>query len=267
MIHAQGRLGYNHEANLTGGRNVSMQPDYLERLPEDVQQLVRQTERAIGFSIDVVVVPERTRNVVGETDPMACEVENDFARMLVSEPNQFRSSSAFHELLHVRRFLVEGVPKLVDCSDYKDWTPAIGTALTMHDNAFEHLNIVPRELERFPSNRERWEAMMVRNFGDIVAGRDGDVGRRQLALACWAFLQRVLPDSPTLPVARAALQALNALEHAERFCVALFPLLADKEAAMRVWFHYQDVPLELGSLKYLLPLEFRTREVPFSAAS
>jgi hypothetical protein len=241
-----------------------MQPEYLERLPDDLQQLVLDTEQAIGFAIEVVVAPERAKRRAGEIDPMACEVELGFARMLVSAPEQFRPSSAFHELLHVRRFLVEGAPKLVDCSDYADWTPAIGTALTMHDNSFEHLIIVPQELQRFPGNREHWEAMMVRNFDDIVAGRGGEVASKQLGLACWAFLRRVLPDSPALPGARAVLEASGDLEHAERFCEALFPVLEDKEAAMQAWFDYQGVPLELASLKYFAPLEYRTWAVPLA---
>lgn len=241
-----------------------MQPEYLERLPDDLQELILGTEQAIGFAIEVVVVPERASGVPGELDPMACEVEQGFARMLVSSPDQFRAGSVFHELLHVRRFLVEGVPKLVDCSTYEDWTPAIGTALAMHDNAFEHLLIVRQELERFPDDREHWEAMMARNFEVIATGHVDDVGRRQLGLACWAFLRRVLPDSPTLPVARTVLEALGDFEQAERFYEALFPVLGDKEAAMRVWFDYQAVPLEMASLKYFAPLEYRTREVPLA---
>jgi len=39
---------------------MGMQPEFLERLPADLAQLVLETEQAIGFPIEVVVVPGRT---------------------------------------------------------------------------------------------------------------------------------------------------------------------------------------------------------------
>lgn len=193
---------------------------------------------------------------------MACEVDWGLARILVPAANQFRPWSVFHELLHIRRFLVEGIPELVDCTDYEPWTPEIGTTLTKHDNAFEHLVIVPLELEAYPERRQHWETVMAREWANIEAERGDAVARRQLGLANWAFLQRVLPDSAAIPFARAILQASNDLEHAERFCRTLFPLLGDKVAAIGVWFEYLDVPPEMVSLRYLEPLNFVAREVP-----
>ena len=242
-----------------------MQPEYLDRLPDDLRALVVVTEQAIGFAVEVVVDPGRARGIPGQDDPMACEVDWSHARMLTAAPEQFRASSVFHELLHIRRFLVEGAPMLVDRSDYEPWSPAIGTALTKHDNAFEHLVIVPLELVRYPGSRQHWEAVMARTWNDIAAGRGDEVARRQLGLANWAFLQRVLPDSPSIPFARATLEASHGLEHAERFCQALFPALGDKEAAIRVWFEYQNIPLEMASLRYFEPLEYRAQEVPLTS--
>jgi len=230
-----------------------MKTEYLDLLPDSLRRLVLDTEEAIGFEIEVVVDPGRAKGVPGAADPMACEVEKDFARVLVAAAEQFRPCSVFHELLHIRRFLVEGAPMLVDCADYEPWTPQIGTALANQDNAFEHLVIVPRELQACPERREHWDAVMARVWEDIEAGRADEVTRRQLGLASWAFLQRVLPDSAATLRARAVLEASNNREHAERFCDELFPLLGDKAAAMRVWLELMDVPLEMASLRYFEP--------------
>lgn len=241
---------------------IDMQKKYLALLPDDLQQRVLETEQAIGFQVEVVVDPNRARGIPGEADPMACKVEVGFARVLVAAADQFRPCSVFHELLHIRRFLVEGIPKLVICKDYEPWTPEIEKALVKHDNAFEHLVIVPLELQAYPEGREHWEGVMARVWEDIEAGRDDEVARRQMGLASWAFLQRVLPDSAAIPRARAILQASNDFEHAERFCETLFPLLGDKAVAIRAWFEFLNVPLEMVSLKYWEPLDLRTHEVP-----
>lgn len=89
-----------------------------------------------------------------------------------------RTAKCRPKLQHIWRFLVERAPKLVDCEDYEPWTPAITTALAKHDNAFEHLVIVPRELRVFPENKERWEAVMARNWNDIATGHGQDVARK-----------------------------------------------------------------------------------------
>lgn len=239
-----------------------MKAEYVELLPAPLKDLVRETEEYIGFPIDVVVDPERARSVSDGAAPLACEVEKDAARLLIPSVDQFPPGAVFHELQHIRRFLVEGVPRLVDCEDYEPWTPEMGTALTRQDNALEHLVIVPRELSAFPERRAHWENVLERVWAGIEAGEGSDVDRKQTGLACWAFLQLVAPDSPTVDVARRALAGMSAIERAEQFYEALFPVLDDKATAVRVWFEHQGIPLEMASLKYFAPRELRSWEVP-----
>lgn len=118
-----------------------MQREYFEQLADDIRTMVADIENAIGFPVEVVVAPERARGVPGEPDALACQIEIAAARILVPDPEQFRPGSALHELLHIRRILVEGVPRLTDCEDYEPWTPQIASALTMQDNCIEHLAI------------------------------------------------------------------------------------------------------------------------------
>lgn len=68
----------------------------------------------MGLSVEVVLDPTRAK---GEADepPLACAVGKDFSKVLVPSIQQFRPGSVFHELQHIRRFLVEGAPRLVDC--------------------------------------------------------------------------------------------------------------------------------------------------------
>ena len=193
---------------------------------------------------------------------MACELNLDFARILLPAPDHFQPSSVMHELLHIRRILVDGVPRLVDCEAYDALTPEMGTALTRHDNAFEHLVIVPQELVAFPESRKHWDAVMARNWAVIHAAEGDQVGLRQLALACWPFMRYVLEDSPVVSQAKHTLESLDLWDPAESFCDALLPLLGNKEAAILLWFQRLNVPHEIASLRYFRPLEFRSWDVP-----
>ncbi|MBP4049364.1 hypothetical protein J9978_07610 [Chromobacterium violaceum] len=239
-----------------------MKAEYVELLPAPLKDLVRDTEEYIGFPIDVVVAPERARGMPDGASPLACEVEKDAARLLIPSVDQFPPGAVFHELQHIRRFLVEGVPQLVDCEDYEPWTPEMGTALTRQDNALEHLVIVPRELNVFPERRTHWENVMQQVWAEIEAGEGSDVDRKHAGWACWAFLLQVTPDSSTVDVARRVLAGMGAIERGDQFYEALLPALGDKVAAVRVWFEHLGIPLEMASLKYYAPRELRSWEVP-----
>lgn len=140
----------------------------------------------------------------------------------------------------------------------------MAAALTKHDNAFEHLIIVPRELHVLPERKEYWEGVMKRCWDGIAEGQGDEVSRSQLSLACWAFLRYVLPSSASVEIARTVLIASDAFDRAEQFCAALFPVLKDKKAAMRIWFEYQEIPLEMASLEYFNPLECMAWEEPLA---
>lgn len=239
-----------------------MKAEYIELLPSYLKDLVRETENHIGFEIDVVVDAGCACRVSGEVAHLACEIEKDAALLLIPSAGLFPPGAVFHELLHIRRFLVEEVPCLVDSADYEAWTPEMGASLTYHDNAFEHLVIVPQELKVFPERRADWENKVKRLWAKIEAGEGSDIDRRQASMACWAFLRLVMPDSPNVDIARSVLADVSAFEHAEQFYEALVPVLGDKDAAVRVWFAHQGIPLEMASLKYFDPQNLHSWEIP-----
>jgi hypothetical protein len=228
-----------------------MQIEYLDRLAPDVRNLVEEVQRAIGMEIVVTVDQGRAQNRADRPDTMACEVELNRATILIPTVEYFPDGAVLHELLHIRRHLVDGVPMLVDCVDYLTCDPEIGTKLAKHDNDLEHLVIVPMELDQRPERREHWERAMRRNWDELASGAHQDTHRRERALRYWAFMQFVLPDSPTRPVAQDVLNRLGLTDEAVNLCNALALVLADKEQAVRVWFEHLGVPLDIASLDYI----------------
>ena len=239
-----------------------MQTEYLVRLSLDIRSIAEEVERASGVEVVVRVAPERARNLTDQSAPLACEVHPNGAELIIPTPDYFPDGSVLHELLHVRRFLVDGVPCLKVCESYEPWSPNIRTSLTYHDNCIEHLIIVPEELMRRPERREHWEIVMKQTWKGLAAEGLCEVDRRQAALANWCFIQHVLPDSDALTYARAVLARFGLSDSAQRFSEALIPILSEKEMAVKVWCEHLGVPLEMISLEYINTHNGTRTEVP-----
>lgn len=239
-----------------------MQQQYLTRLPEWLQSMVGETEARVGFAVDVAVDPQRARHRPGEPDALACELNHACARILTPRDDHFPAGSVLHELLHIRRCLVDGVPRVVDCQACGTWSPPLAAALAHYDNALEHLVIVPLELSQVPERRGYWEAKLRNVWPALALIRHHEREKRLMALANWVFLQQVLPDAHCVGMARSVLAMLKIEEEAERMHAAIAATLASKEDAARVWLTHMGVPLELAALEYTDIAHAVTREVP-----
>lgn len=239
-----------------------MQPEYLARLPLDISALVEEIEQASGVEITVEVDPARVRNIPEHPDIMACAFSPRAARLLIPAPDYFPDGSVLHELLHIRRFLVEGIPCLVDCDAYEGWRPSIAAGLTRLDNSIEHLIIVPEELQLRPDRRAYWERVMMRLWDELASDRFNQLDRRQLALVNWAFIEHVLPGSAVQSYSRVVLAKFDLTDRARRCYDELIPSLSDKESAVKVCFRHLGLPLEMASFEYVDTHTGTRREVP-----
>ena len=190
------------------------------------------------LQIEVTVDPAQAKGRPDEPDPLACQMSASSARILVPAEGYFPPGSVLHELLHLRRVLVEGVPRLVVAETLSDelWSPRLVDSLVAQDNALEHLVIVPREVEVLPERRAYWEAKMVRIWGDLAAGMGSPADRREAALANWFFLRHVLPGSPSARAAETVLANLGLMEAAEAGVAQMSLVLSDKVALTSGWF-------------------------------
>ncbi|CAJ6406902.1 Uncharacterised protein [Burkholderia pseudomallei] len=236
-----------------------MEDHYLRQLPDDLQALVQGMEQQSGIVIQVEVDPAR-----GGT--MACDVDEHGATLLVAREEFFQPASVMHELLHVRRFLVNGVPQIVVNDDYNDWTPELERALTVLDNSLEHLIIVPEEIARFPARREYWAGVMTRKLEEIRVNRLVPDDRRRHALVNWLFTQHVLMEGPQILAADSLLDELGMQHRADAFRDAIIPALAVKEEAVRRCLAQLNIPFVTAALKYIDTRARRSRAVALEPA-
>lgn len=236
-----------------------MQPEYLVRLGESVQGFVREVERA--GAVDIVVVLDPQLNGRGPSGQGILAVEIGARRNLLRAPTNgyFPDAAVRHEVLHVKRFHVDGVPKLA-LADTEEWDKGLSDALGDLDNAIEHVLIVPEELRFHPERREHWEAVM----GHVCAGlRDVPAAERALAICMhWTFLRHVLPGSPAVKVARNFATEHALLELADCFAEEFLSVAASKEELVRlVFLRFPDVPKNRAALEYVNSIT-GTRQTP-----
>lgn len=236
-----------------------MEDHYLRQLPDDLQALVQGMEQQSGIAIQVEVNPAR-----GGT--MACDVDEHGATILVAREEFFQPASVMHELLHVRRFLVDGVPQIVANDDDQDLPPELYAALTNLDNSLEHLIIVPEEIARIPARRQYWAGVMTRKLQAIRVNPLNPDDRRRHALVNWLFIHHVLMERPQILAADSLLDELELRHEADAFRDAIIPALAVKEETVRRCLAQLNIPFATAGLKYIDIRARRSRAVALAPA-
>lgn len=227
----------------------SVQPEYLARLGTSVRDFVREVENAAAIDIKVALDPRL--NDRGPCGLGTLEVVIEAQRILLYAPTNgyFPDGAVRHEVLHVKRFHVDGVPKLA-LADTEAWDGRLSDALGVLDNAIEHVLIVPLELQFHPTRREHWEAVME----GVCAGLP-DVPDEERGLAVcmhWTFLRHVLPGSPSLEIARQYAAEHAMLDMANRFADQFLSVAASKEEIVRLLFlTFPGIPRSRAALEYI----------------
>lgn len=245
---------------------------YLQRLSADIRQLVEEIERSIESEIRVTIDPNRARGVEGERDPLACNADEDGAEILIPAQDAFLESAVLHELLHIQRFLVYQIPKLVVCddawdSDNVDLDRLMQLEHGLHDldNNLEHLLIVPKEIQWRPERKEWWASRMERSCRQLAEGRFGNhVDRDNHAFTIWLFLRHVLKDDRLEAGVRQILASANLLNRAGDLLERFLTVRESKEAVSRLWLGAIGLPLDHVCLEYTNIHERRKNEFPLT---
>lgn len=226
-----------------------MQSEYLDRLSEPVQQFVHEVEEGAGVEINVTL--DLKQNEGGTTGQGKLAVDIDAQRIQLFAPTNgyFPDGAVRHEVLHVRRFHVDGVPKLA-LAEGEEWNKRFSDMLGELDNAIEHVVIVPEELRFHPDRREHWEAVMQRVWSELP---DAPEGEQPLAVCLhWTFLRHVLPDSPVVEIARNFAEKHTLLGLADYFADRFKAVVASKEEIVRLLFDtFPQLPKHRAALEYI----------------
>lgn len=113
------------------------------------------------------------------------------------DPERISASILAHELIHLRRDLLESVPKLAAAPGL----PQEGrTDVWAVENEIEHLLIVPEQIAAFPEAEQWWTSV-------YASLRERIRGPGYTLLFAWSFIRNVLPRQDAL--ARAYVELVN----------------------------------------------------------
>lgn len=239
-----------------------MNAAYLDRLSSAVQAFVVEVERKAGIEVDVKLDGSRDGRGLDGKGILACEINERGASLLVPNDTYFPDSAVVHELLHVRRILVEHVPKLTADLEFAGWTPELENGLASLDNDLEHWVIVPEEIHRCQESGDRWNRVLERTWQRDLPRITHQGDQRRWALMHWAFLAFVLPDAPAVPIAEQVLRRLGLRDQADGFLDAVRPQLGNKERLVRVALEHLQLPLGAAALEYIDIARRESRVVP-----
>ena len=236
-----------------------MRPEYLYQLSESVQKFIREVERQAGVEIEVL--PSLKQNARGPIGQGLLEIVINAQNIQLFAPTNgyFPNGAVRHEVLHVHRFHIEGVPKLV-LAENQEWDRSFSEAIGNLDNAIEHLKIVPMELEFHPERREHWEAVM-RNICSQLP--DVPESERRLAVSLhWTFLRHVLPNSPQVEIVRNFAAQHKLLEIAHHFADQFLVEAVSKEQMASILFQtFPELPKTRVAFEYINTVT-GTRQTP-----
>lgn len=226
-----------------------MQPEYLARLSEPVQQFIHEVEEGAGVYINVILDPKLNGGGTDGQGNLEVVINAQRIQLFVPTTGYFPDGAVRHEVLHVRRFHVEGVPKLA-LADSEKWDKGFSDSLGALDNAIEHVVIVPVELQFHPERREHWEAVMRNVCSELTFVPEGE--RRLAVCMHWTFLRRVLPSSPQVEIVRNFAIKHALLEMADHFADQFISVAASKEELVQLLFlTFPEIAKHRAALEYI----------------
>lgn len=226
-----------------------MQLEYFSRLSEPIKKFVQEVEA--GANIEIQVIPDARLNAGGPAGQGNLEIiiESQYARLFAPTNGYFPDGAVRHEMLHVKRFHIDGVPKLA-LAEEKAWDKRFSDALGALDNAIEHIVIVPEELKFHPERRWHWEAVMRNVCSELQSIPEGE--RCLAGCLHWTFLRHVLSDSPHTKTMKDFLLQYELLAIAEKFVDQFLAVLSSKEEMVCVLFRtFPDIFKNRSALEYI----------------
>ncbi|MBR8211142.1 hypothetical protein KDW61_20995 [Burkholderia cenocepacia] len=159
--------------------------DLLEQLPASLRSVPLAVQEMTGISVTIQKINEDA--VGGEFARASAVLDVDPDNNAVTiwvDPGSVSSSSVAHEVIHLRRNVVESVPKLFPS---KGVSPAVAAMVWGVENDLEHMMIIPEEITAFPEARDWWI-----DHYEIKAARPAS-SPMEMSLH-WALLRNLFPD-------------------------------------------------------------------------
>jgi hypothetical protein len=218
---------------------------YKAQLPRDVTTLVDRIESFAEREISVAVDNRPRSPTSANPDSLAAHVTPTSATILLRSKDVFPPHDVLHELLHIERMWVEGIPQLMPRHDPKGTRSKIAQDV---ENALEHLVIVPREANYGFDPYPYWNETSRRNWASYPwpALTDPWV-RRKACLLGWLTVSCLVNDERVRSHVEECLRQEEKdgpvqLDEAKRFSARISEKLESKPHAQSAVLRFLEIP-------------------------
>lgn len=223
-----------------------MNSRFKELLPGNVQRLVDEIEDFASLQVEVHPNLRPLSSTEPNPDTLGCKVSESRAVIYYRKEEHFLPQAVLHELLHVRRYWVEQVPRILPVENGER-----ARITSQIENTLEHLVIVPREENYGFEPYVFWNETARKNWmrypwPDITSAW----ARRKNCLLGWLTVNYLVRDQGVRKAAEEVLRKEGLLLDAQNFAAKIQRVLLHKPRAISAVTRFLVIPQGEAQLVY-----------------
>ena len=217
----------------------------LEVLPNNVKELAERIEEYSGTKIGITDKMDQRLIKNVNSPALAITINEKKADLVILDKTKYNAQSVLHELLHLERFWIKGIPQFIAKDDKNQHlTSTI-------DNQIEHIFIVPEEEKYGYERYSYWNEVYRESFSKFPPK---DIQMFSLKGQCIFGLihsKILVNDKNIQSLITSKIRDVGLLQfskNAERF---LMKNINDKEKTIKAIVSILEIPIKDVQLKYI----------------
>ena len=215
-----------------------MEEKFTKLLPDQLTDLIDEIENFSGKEIAV----QPFSHPVSPTDPnpqaMGCAVSENRATIYYRNGN-LNAHGFAHELLHIQRWWVEGIPQVLPNSRSAPSNVGVTSEI---ENSLEHLTIVPLESQFGFEPYEYWNSTARANWNRFDAAALDKFSLRKVCLLGWLTIESLVTDEKVKRMAESKISSARLLQEAKLFRTKINKYRKAKEKQIAATVHFLHIP-------------------------
>jgi len=208
----------------------------LDTLKGDIKPIVELLKKLEAQKLHVELMPDQLSGITGDgAQSAAADLIGDV--FCIYFPSGSRAHAIFHELLHAKLSVLNGVEGMIAAPDYplRD-----KQNIRWFNNDLDHVHVIRDEINAYPEALPYWEA----DFQILISGdswtpsndKHVQLQRRTNLLRGWLILPHSAPSSPTTAEYRRHLKSHGWLQRANAMHADLIKAGFNKRKAAAAFF-------------------------------
>lgn len=228
----------------------------LKKLPKPVVGLVEEIESAMGKEITYLPNPYPICLTDPNPNALACSVSEHGADIF-HRVEEIDPHGLTHELLHIRRYLVENIPQILPVKDPTGQHIQITSQI---ENSLEHLIIVPMEEQFGFEPYEYWHRTSLHNWTNFDRKIMNKFAIKKNCILGWLTTSNLVKSEEVRELAYRKIKKSGLLNEARKINKEIVQSNADKCKQLRILVRCLQIPANAVKIITYYPAENRVTE-------